>query len=160
MKIFYKDGFYFEGINTNIPENAVEITEELHKKLYEDMSNGYALATDENGYPYTTLDLKSIQEQEIQKVKDWFDFVVTTPVQYTNGLWYEPEYSQQYYTLLQKYLDDNMTLTIWDVSGKPENAREMTKQELIELTKFLADIYERAYQEKKSILAKIKVING
>ena len=31
MKIFYKDGFYFEGINTNIPENAVEITEELHK---------------------------------------------------------------------------------------------------------------------------------
>ena len=105
-------------------------------------------------------DLKSIQEQEIQKVKDWFDFVVTTPVQYTNGLWYEPEYSQQYYTLLQKYLDDNMTLTIWDVSGKPENAREMTKQELIELTKFLADIYERAYQEKKSNLAKIKVING
>ena len=44
-----------------------------------------------------------------------------------------------------------MTLTIWDVSGKPENAREMTKQELIELTKFLADIYERAYQEKKVI---------
>ena len=65
MRIFYKKGFYFEGINTNIPENAVEITEELHKKLYEDMSNGYALATDENGYPYTTLDLKSIQEQVI-----------------------------------------------------------------------------------------------
>jgi hypothetical protein len=155
MRIFYKKGFYFEGINTYIPDGAVEITEEQHKKICEDMSKGYILQETEDGYPYTNINLDEETNKKIQEIEDWFQFAITTPVKYTNGLYYEPEYSQQYYTLLQKYLDDDMTLTIWDVSGTIENSKKMTKKELTDLTKFLAEIYEKAYQHKRNELAKL-----
>lgn len=157
MRVFYyKKGFYFEGINTHIPKNAKEITLEQHKKICEDMSKGFILDEDSYGLPITTLDLEGSRKALEKEIEEEYNFIVQTPVQYTNGLYYEPEYSQQYYTLLQKYLDDEMTLDIWDASGKIENVKKMNKKELTELTRFLEDICEKAYQQKRIKFAKLK----
>lgn len=44
-------GFYDPAINSNIPEDAVEITPEQHAALLQGQSEGKAITADENGYP-------------------------------------------------------------------------------------------------------------
>ena len=44
-------GFYVEEIHTDIPADAVEITEELHQSLLADNSNGKVIQAGEDGQP-------------------------------------------------------------------------------------------------------------
>ncbi|HDR0997445.1 TPA: hypothetical protein R4323_002040 [Pasteurella multocida] len=49
MKIFYKDGFYTEG--QEIPESAVEITEQRYIELLNGQSSGKVIVSDKSGNP-------------------------------------------------------------------------------------------------------------
>lgn len=153
MRIFYKNGFYFEGINNYIPSGAIEISQEYHNQLLQDMSNGRIIVADENGYPLSIIPEKTLEEWKEEKYKeidDNFRFIVKEcPVQYTNELYYLPEYVNDYINLLPKYFEEDTKLSIWDASGKEENVRKFNKEELIDLIKFLNNIYEKAYQNKK-----------
>ncbi|THA20837.1 DUF4376 domain-containing protein [Histophilus somni] len=51
MKIYFKDGFYMSHIHKNIPQGAVEISEDLYRSLLMGQSEGKQIITDENGYP-------------------------------------------------------------------------------------------------------------
>lgn len=50
MTIFYKDGFYTQGVH-QIPDDAVEITAELHKELIDGQSQGNQIVTGSDGMP-------------------------------------------------------------------------------------------------------------
>lgn len=52
--IFYKNGFYIQGLHIDIPANAIEITRELHHSLMEGQSQGKAIVADKSGYPILT----------------------------------------------------------------------------------------------------------
>ena len=156
MKIFYyKKGFYFEGVNSFIPKEAVEISKEYYDKLLNDMSNGRKIDSDENGYPISLYDNEYHRNKSIKTYNEIFENYIKTPVLYTNGLYYCPEYVNDLSNILQKMFDDDMTVKIWYASGKEENVREMNKKELIELTKFLFQLYEEAYQDKRKSLSVI-----
>mgnify|MGYP000116752631 CR=1 FL=1 len=159
MKIFYKNGFYFEGIHYNIPENAVEITEQYYNELLNDASNGRSIIADSNGFPISTITLESWKEDKYKEIEKEFKFIVSEcPVQYTNKHYYLPEYVNDYVKLLPKYFDDK-PMKIWDASGKEKNVVEFTKEELIDLIKFLSEIYETAYQNKKIKESKLESLN-
>lgn len=54
MKIFFsklKMGFYSDVIHTNIPKDAVEITNEEYKNLLEQQSIGHEIIVDKKGKP-------------------------------------------------------------------------------------------------------------
>lgn len=54
MKIFFsklKMGFYFDVIHTNIPKDAVEITNEEYQNLLEQQSKGHEIIADKDGNP-------------------------------------------------------------------------------------------------------------
>lgn len=160
MRIFYKDSFYFEGIHHNIPEDSVEITKEYYDELLNDMSNGRSIIPNENGYPVSILSLNSWKNSKSNEINNDFKFTVSEcPVQYTNGCYYLPEYVNDYINLLPKYFEEDMILNIWDASGKEENVKEFNKKELIDLIKFLNEIYEKAYQNKKIKEAKLEALN-
>lgn len=155
MRIFYKNGFYFEGINNNIPSDAVEISETIHKKLLNDMSQGMILKEDENGYPYSCVNDEQIYQTNKLAIETDFNNIINNPVKYTNNCYYRPKYIDEYVKLLLKYFDDEMTYDIWDATGKVENMRKMNKQELTDLIKFLLKIYEQEYQNKKIKLSNL-----
>ena len=50
MTIYYKQGFYFSELH-QIPDDAVEITEELYQKLVDGQSLGKQIITGEDGLP-------------------------------------------------------------------------------------------------------------
>nr|WP_243646020.1 tail fiber assembly protein [Volucribacter psittacicida] len=50
MKVFYKNGFYLQGIHS-IPESAVEISKEIYDELMKGQSQGKTIIADENGSP-------------------------------------------------------------------------------------------------------------
>jgi hypothetical protein len=47
-------GFYLEGFNKVIPEDAIEITKEYWQELIQGQSSGKKISQDENGYPILT----------------------------------------------------------------------------------------------------------
>ena len=54
MSIFYSKktcGFYDDSINTDLPDDIVEISSEYHAELLEKQSQGFVIKSDENGYP-------------------------------------------------------------------------------------------------------------
>lgn len=54
MKIYFSKstiGFYFDTIHTNIPDDAVEITQSKYKDLLEKQSAGYEIVASEKGKP-------------------------------------------------------------------------------------------------------------
>ncbi|STO55375.1 putative tail fiber assembly protein [Canicola haemoglobinophilus] len=51
MTIYFKDGFYISDIHEQIPENAVEISEDLYRTLLEGQAEGKQIVMDEKGYP-------------------------------------------------------------------------------------------------------------
>ncbi|OOR97091.1 hypothetical protein B0186_10795 [Canicola haemoglobinophilus] len=51
MTIYFKDGFYISDIHLQIPESAVEISEDLYRTLLEGQSRGKQIVADEQGYP-------------------------------------------------------------------------------------------------------------
>ena len=159
MKIFYKNGFYFEGIHYNIPKDAVEITKEYYDELLNDASNGRSIIADNNGFPISTITLESWKNKKCEEIKKEFNYIISEyPVKYTNGHYYLPEYVNDYINLLPKYFD-NKTMKIWDASGKEENVVELTKEELTNLIKFLSEIYETAYQNKKVKESKLNALS-
>jgi hypothetical protein len=48
------EGFYLEGFNKVIPEDAIEITKEYWQSLIDGQANGKKISQDENGYPILT----------------------------------------------------------------------------------------------------------
>ncbi|SCC10882.1 hypothetical protein [Gilliamella intestini] len=54
MKIYFSKsitGFYFDVIHTNIPDDAVEITQSEYKDLLEKQSSGYEIVANKRGKP-------------------------------------------------------------------------------------------------------------
>ena len=149
MRIFYKNGFYFEGINT-IPDGAKEISKEYYESLLHDMSEGRTIKTDAFGQPVSVYPLEVWKEKVLKEISDDFDKVVNTAIQFPeNGLYYAPSYANDYINLLPKYFENSVRLDIWDASGEVENVRKFNKEELIRLIKFLSEVYEKEYQIKK-----------
>ena len=67
MTIFFSkstNGFYVDGVHEahQIPEDAVEITDEQHKSLLEGQSTGLIITSDENGYP---INAEQVPNEEI-----------------------------------------------------------------------------------------------
>lgn len=79
-----------------------------------------------------------------------------TPVEYTNGFLYKPKWAEGIYAgFIQKgtLLPMLFPLKIWDATETEENAVEMTLQELITLTIFLAqkqEQYFNVYKQEKA----------
>lgn len=163
-RIFYKEGFYFDGININIPSDAVEINKDYYDTLIKDMSEGRVIVTSENGFPISEYPLDAWKEDKLKEIEAEFKFIVSEyPILYPeNGLYYLPEYANDYINLLPKYFDESVELNIWDASDKIENVRKFKKEELINLIKFLSETYENAYQikkEKKSLINNLDAID-
>lgn len=161
MRIFYKNGFYFEGVNT-IPEGAKEISKEYYQSLLQDMSNGRTIKSDAFGQPISVYPLEVWKEKIIKEIENDFEKAVKEPVQFSeNGLYYLPSYANDYMNLLPKYFEDSVRLEIWDASGEVDNVRKFNKEELIRLIRFLSEIYEKEYQikkKKKSYINKLQRI--
>ncbi|MWN89860.1 hypothetical protein GQ597_03930 [Gilliamella sp. Pra-s65] len=54
MKIYFSKsttGFYFDVIHTNIPDDAIEITQSEYQDLLEKQSTGHEIVTDKDGKP-------------------------------------------------------------------------------------------------------------
>ena len=67
MRIFYKNGFYFEGINT-IPDGAKEISKEYYESLLHDMSEGRTIKTDAFGQPVSVYPLEVWKEKVLKEI--------------------------------------------------------------------------------------------
>ena len=77
MSIFYSKstgGFYNQDLHAdhipgcNIPDDAIEITDEYHIELFEGQANGLQIITDKKGYPVLSEPVRSLEEQQtIQK---------------------------------------------------------------------------------------------
>lgn len=78
MKIYFSDGaFYFDNHNTNIPDDAIEVTQEKYDSLYVGQANGQMIATGPDGAPVlrdkplpTHKQLVSLAEQKQQSLTD------------------------------------------------------------------------------------------
>jgi|GEM_PF-3578502 hypothetical protein len=67
MSYYYsvkEQGFFNSEIHKDIPEDAIQITDEYYNVLLNGQSNGKQIITDENGYPIL-LDLSKGKEKEI-----------------------------------------------------------------------------------------------
>lgn len=161
MRIFYKNGFYFEGIN-NIPDGAKEITQEYYNSLIEDMSKGRTIKANNFGHPISVYPLEVWKEEVFKQIDEDFNKVVNEPVQFPeNGVYYLPSYANDFINLLPKYFDESVRLEIWGAFPVVENVRKFNKEELIRLIKFLSEIYEEEYQikkKKKSYVSKLQRI--
>lgn len=51
VKYYWKNGFYISSVNKTIPEDAVEITEELYKTLLNGQDDTHKIRTSEDGMP-------------------------------------------------------------------------------------------------------------
>ena len=51
IKYYWKNGFYISSINKTIPEDAVEISEELYKTLLSGQGGSNKISTGDDGYP-------------------------------------------------------------------------------------------------------------
>lgn len=49
------EGFYIEDVSTNIPKDAVEISEDRYNELFENQGKGMSIYPDKNGYPMNTF---------------------------------------------------------------------------------------------------------
>lgn len=59
-------GFYDEEIHGDaIPEDAVEITREYHKELFEGQSSGKVISSDDKGFPILIAPAQPTPEQTI-----------------------------------------------------------------------------------------------
>lgn len=97
MRYYWKNGFYVEGIG-EIPEGAVELTEERYRELLEGQSAGKVIVADESGAPmlteYPKRSLAELKEEVCQK------------------LW------QNYKAWQQKYVDaEDLTLAVVCANG-------------------------------------------
>ena len=62
-------GFYSKEIHENIPKDAVEITEELHKELLEGQSNGKIITSNEKGHPILVDPTPPTYEELVARVE-------------------------------------------------------------------------------------------
>lgn len=97
MRYYWKNGFYVEGIG-EIPEGAVELTEERYRELLEGQSAGKVIVADESGAPmlteYPKRSLAELKEEACQE------------------LW------QNYKAWQQKYVDaEDLTLAVVCANG-------------------------------------------
>lgn len=82
-----------------------------------------------------------------------YQFKLDTPILYeANNHYYKPKWANSIYadliTKAQAY-PDLLPITIWDSTGLENNAVEMSLDELVDLTKFLAKKQEQFYYEYK-----------
>ncbi|AVV37364.1 tail fiber assembly protein [Pantoea vagans] len=67
-KVYYdaqSAGFYLEGINSQIPSTAIEISTEDYKVLLSEQEKGMEITPNENGYPTLTAPPALTQQQEV-----------------------------------------------------------------------------------------------
>lgn len=65
MSIFYSkknSGFYDDNINTDFPDDTIEISHEYYAELLEKQSNGFSIQADENGYPVAVEHILTVNE--------------------------------------------------------------------------------------------------
>lgn len=52
MKYYFLDGaFYIDGLNSHIPDNAIEINSDEYQRLFDGQANGKIIATGNDGRP-------------------------------------------------------------------------------------------------------------
>lgn len=83
-------------------------------------------------------------ESELIKADSDYQIMLNTPVKYTNDFYYKPSYVESYALLIASGVGP---LTIWDAVEL--NSVSMTIEELTELTAFLKNIAEPAFQARK-----------
>ena len=55
MKYYFLDGaFYIDGLNSHIPDNAIEINSDEYQRLFDGQANGKIIATGNDGRPICT----------------------------------------------------------------------------------------------------------
>ena len=113
MSLYYSKqtgGFYHSDyhadhmIGENIPEDAIEITEDYHRELFEGQGQGKQIIADDNGYPILRDPVYTIEaSQEIQKNILTGDYTneITGPVKVKKNTFYTDPTSVQ---ILQNYL--------------------------------------------------------
>jgi len=147
MRVFYKSGFYLEGINTNIPKDSIEISEEYYRKLIEETNHGKKIGEDESGYPILIKDNTSEIYEELILIENDFEKAINQTVEF-NGSYYKVKDVKDYLGLLQRYFEEGQTLNIWSFDNT--DVKAFNKSDLTGLIKLLLPIYEQAYQEKKA----------
>lgn len=98
----------------------------------------------------TVLDEDDTPEYQNYKNK------LNEPVQYKNGFYYKPKWAEKVYEeLIERGMKfaQLFPMRIYDATEKYENSVEMTLEELIELTLFLAGIQEQYFKEYKQAKA-------
>ena len=135
------------AVMANKNEMRIEITSDAAYALKE-----YEMLENENIVDFRVTqqyqNKKRLEEITIelnQADKDYED-ILATPIEYTNGFLYKPKYVQDSYALL--IAADIFPLIIWDSSET--NYIEMTKTDLLQLSMFLKNIVEPAFQQRKN----------
>lgn len=105
----------------------------------------------------------SNKEKQLNKIKETFEKAIDTNVKWKNGYYYKPRYaSESYETLISAELairqatggkQTKFPLEIWDATKK--HSVLMTFEELLELAMWLANIYEKQFQQYKTEYAKL-----
>lgn len=65
MSIFYSKktcGFYDDNLNTDLPDDVIEISSKYHAELLEKQSEGLVIQSDENGYPVAVEHVFTVDE--------------------------------------------------------------------------------------------------
>jgi len=85
-------GFYTEEIHRGaIPEDAVEITADIHAALLQGQSNGFRIVGDADGYPELLPPLPATAEEVSQRIKAERDARRFTGGVQVNGMWFRSD---------------------------------------------------------------------
>lgn len=105
-----KNGFFTSEINDgNIPNDAVEVTDEKWQLLIEGQLNGKIIAAGEDGHPYvsdppplTTEELTKQMREQRDKLLSEMDVIISNPLRWNN---FSQEKQQQYSLYRQALLN-------------------------------------------------------
>lgn len=94
-----------------------------------------------------------LYKKKIRETKDKYDTFLETPVTF-KGMEFLPRYIEDFNKLESR----DFPITIWDSTGL--KSRTMNKQEFNELKKYLENLVDKAYQEKKKRICKYMIEIG
>ena len=161
-----KNGFYY------IPINYDNYVENVKNNNYESSPFGVVLkdglpklkkVTKKNIVKKNNKKQCNTIETQLERIKKQFEKNIDMNVKWVNGLYYKPRYaSESYEQLISAELairqisggrQTKFPMAIWDATKK--NCTRMTFEQLVELAKFLAVIYEKQFQKYKIEYAKL-----
>ncbi len=138
---------YFGQIDTEFSKlgigDEVEVPKELENEQYIKYENGKVVK-------YTP---EISKEEQIKNIEKQFNIEISKTLEYKNKP-FKISYCLQYQTFEGRYIDDVMTLRVWDATGK--SYLDLNKADFVQLKLMLAERYEIAFQNMKLQISKIK----